>query len=1062
MRGIVTYFIKYPVAVNIIMAIFFIFGFFAYKGLNSTFFPVTQSRTILVQVVYPGASPEEIEEGVVIKIEDNLKGVEGVERVTSVSRENAAIITVEVLQEYDANLVVDDVRNAVDQIPSYPDGMEPIVAFVQEFNNFTISFGLSGKDLDLHTIKKFAREVENDLRDMEGISQIAISGYPDEEIEIAVDENSLRAYNLTFDQVARAVSGSNVRLTGGTIKGDDEELLIRVNEKVYNADEMDMMVVKTTESGAIIRLRDVATITNRWADNPNRTLVNGNPGVEITVSNTNSEDILSTAEKVNAYLDVFNEKHSVIQANIIRDQSKTLNERRDLLVENGLIGIVLVLLLLSLFLHPSLALWVAASLPVSFFGMFVLANYFDVTINVISLFGMIVVIGILVDDGIVVGENIYYQYEKGKNPIRAAIDGIMEVLPAVTSALLTTIIAFSSFFFLDGRSGDFFSEMSIVVVGTLTISLIEVIIILPSHIAHSKALNKIGKKKSLMERIGDSIINFLRDKIYQPALRFAIHNKALTMAIMVGMFLVTLGAFAGGFIRATYFPNIERENIEVQLKMPSGTSERITMEWLNYIETKVWQVSEDMRLRRDDSLHIVKSVVRKLGPTIDQGSLNIILISSELRELSSFELTNVFRDAVGPIYTAENLSFGTASPFGKPISVSLLGNDLKELKSATEELKEELSGLTDIRDIIDSDQEGFKEVNLELKEKAYLLGLDLREVTRQVRQGFYGQEVQRLQRGLDEVKVWVRYDEDYRSSLQQLEDMRIRTATGASYPLSEVAEYHIERGTIEISHLNAQREIRIEADLASAAVSATDINANIRDSILPPILSKYPSVRTSFEGQNREALKTQKSASAVMPVILILILAIVTFTFRSVGQTAVIFMLIPFSFIGVSWGHYFSGMPLSIFSYLGIIALIGIIVNDSLVLVSKMNTFLKEGMEFKEAVYQAGVVRFRAIFLTSLTTVAGLAPLMIEKSFQAQFLIPMAISVSYGIAIATVITLIMLPVMLIVKNEFKRRFHWAWHWYPGRPLPNPESMEPAVKEQYWERLQVEKRKADEG
>ena len=1061
MRALVAYFIKYPVAVNIIMAIFFIFGYFAYTGLNSTFFPVTESRTIAIQVVYPGASPEEIEEGVVIKIEDNLKGLEGVDRVTSVSKENAANITVEVLKEYDANLVVDDVRNAIDQIPSYPDGMEPVVAFVQQFNNFTISFGLSGENVDLQTLKRFARKVEDDMRGMEGVSQIAISGYPEEEIEIAVDENSMRAYRLTFDQIAGAVRGSNLRSTGGTIKGNEEELLIRVNEKVYTADEMNMMVVKTTEDGAIIRLRDVATVRDRWADNPNRTLINGNPGVEITVSNTNSEDILQTADVVNAYLADFNVDNDVIQATVIRDQAVTLNERRDLLVENGLIGIALVLVLLSLFLHPSLALWVAASLPVSFFGMFILANYFDVTINVISLFGMIVVIGILVDDGIVVGENIYYQYEKGKNPIQAAIDGIMEVLPAVTSALLTTIIAFSSFFFLDGRSGDFFSEMSIVVVGTLVISLIEVIIILPSHIAHSSALKVSKKGKSALERFGDGVIGFLRERLYQPSLRFALRNKWLTLAIMAGLFMITMGAFSGGFIRATYFPNIERENVEVQLKMPSGTSERITMEKLDYIESKVWQVSEEMRLRRDDSLNPVKTIVKKLGPTIDQGSLNIILISSELREMSSFELTNVFRETVGPIYTAENLSFGTASPFGKPVSVSLLGNDLEELVAAKDELKTQLNDLSDVRDVIDTDQQGFKEVNLRLKDKAHLLGLNLREVTRQVRQGFYGEEVQRLQRGLDEVKVWVRYDENYRSSLSRLEDMRIRTSSGASYPLSEIAYYNIARGTIEINHLNAQREIRVEADLAGADVSATDINATIQEAILPPILQRYPSVSASFEGQNREAQKTQKSAGKVMPVILILILAIVTFTFRSLGQTLVIFLLIPFSFIGVSWGHFLHGMPLSIFSYLGIIALIGIIVNDSLVLVSKMNNFLKEGLSFEEAVYEAGMVRFRAIFLTSLTTIAGLAPLMLEKSFQAQFLIPMAVAVSYGIAIATLITLIMLPVMLVLKNELKRRFHWAWNWGPGRPLPTPESMESAVKEQYWEQLQNEKRSTNE-
>ena len=460
MKKLITYFIKYPIAVNILMAVFFIFGFFAYQQLTSTFFPVTDSKIILVQAIYPGASPEEIEEGIVNKIEDNLKGVEGVERVTSVSQENSGTVTVEVLQDYQANEVIDDVRNAVDRIPSFPDGMEPPVVFVQDFINFTINFAISGADATLETLKHYARQIEDDLRAIPGISQIAILGYPEEEIEIAVSEYKLQSYQIRIDEVLAAVRNANIRLTGGTIKGSDEEFLIRVNEKQYYAEQLAGIVVKATDGGQFVRLGDIAELRNRWEDNPNRIEVNGKPGVEITVSNTNSEDILSTADAVISYLETFQIEHPDITVDIIRNQAITLNDRRDLLVENGIIGVVLVVLLLSLFLHPSLAFWVAASLPVSFFGMFILANFFDVTINVISLFGMIVVIGILVDDGIVVGENIYQHFERGKNPLKAAVDGILEVLPAVFSALLTTIIAFSTFFFLDGRSGEFFSEMA--------------------------------------------------------------------------------------------------------------------------------------------------------------------------------------------------------------------------------------------------------------------------------------------------------------------------------------------------------------------------------------------------------------------------------------------------------------------------------------------------------------------------------------------------------------------------------------------------------------------------
>jgi len=1053
MKKLITYFIKYPIAVNILMAVFFIFGFFAYQQLTSTFFPVTDSKIILVQAIYPGASPEEIEEGIVNKIEDNLKGVEGVERVTSVSQENSGTVTVEVLQDYQANEVIDDVRNAVDRIPSFPDGMEPPVVFVQDFINFTINFAISGADATLETLKHYARQIEDDLRAIPGISQIAILGYPEEEIEIAVSEYKLQSYQIRIDEVLAAVRNANIRLTGGTIKGSDEEFLIRVNEKQYYAEQLAGIVVKAMDGGQFVRLGDIAELRNRWEDNPNRIEVNGKPGVEITLSNTNSEDILSTADAVLSYLETFQIEHPDITVDIIRNQAITLNDRRDLLVENGIIGVVLVVLLLSLFLHPSLAFWVAASLPVSFFGMFILANFFDVTINVISLFGMIVVIGILVDDGIVVGENIYQHFERGKNPLKAAVDGILEVLPAVFSALLTTIIAFSTFFFLDGRSGEFFSEMAIVVVGTLTISLIEVILILPAHIAHSRALTQGKIKKTWLETQGNRLIYLMRDRTYEPLLRRALKYKALTMSIFIGLFVITLGAFSGGIIKATYFPTIERENIDVNLKMPSGTSERITNSLLDQIEIAAWRVDSMYSSKRTDGEHVIQSIVRKIGPTIDQGSLNIVLLNSEMREASAFEVTGAVRDAVGMLPTAEKLTFGTASPFGKPVSVSLLGNNLDELNKAKALLKAELMSQSNLRDVVDNDLQGYKEVTIELKEKAHLLGLSLFEVSRQVRQAFYGAEVQRLQRGLDEVKVWVRFAESERQTLANLNQMRIRTPSGAEIPFSEIARYEIERGTVSINHLNGRREIRIEADLSNPKESAVDINAAIQEEILPPILAQFPSVGFSFEGQNREAQKTQKSGKQVMPVILILIIVVITFTFRSFGQTLIIFLLIPFSFIGVSWGHWLHETPLSLFSYLGIIALVGIIVNDSLVLVSKMNGFLKEGYTFDEAVYKAGLVRFRAIFLTSITTVAGLAPLILEKSFQAQFLVPMAISVAYGILMATFITLLGLPVMLAVKNEVVRRFKWAWNWEKGAPLPSKESVESVIRERKWEKLE---------
>ncbi len=593
MKNLVGFFIKYPVAVNVLMAMFFIFGWFGYKELSSTFFLIFESRTINIQAVYPGASPEEIKEGVIIKIEDNLKGVTGVERVTSVSSENSGTITVDVLRGYNADQVIDDVRNAVDQINSFPVGMEPVVVYKLENTNFTINFALSAENIDLLTLKKIGRGIENDLRKVDGISKVSLSGFPDEEIEIAFHEDDLRSYNISFDEAAAAIRASNIRSTGGTIKGDEEELLIRANSQRYYAGGYENIVIRADEGGKLVRVGDVAEVRDQWADNPSRVQINASPAVVVQVSNTDSENILETSEIINAYVNDFNQDNDIIEATVIRDQAVVLNQRKELLFENGMIGIFLVLILLSLFLNWRIAFWVAVSLPISFFGMFILANYFGVTINVISLFGMIVVVGILVDDGIVVSENIFQHYEMGKNPIRAAIDGTLEVFPAVTSAVLTTIIAFSTFFFLDGRSGDFFSEMSVVVIATLAVSLIEVIIILPSRVSHSDALSR-EKKVSKLQDSTNRFMNWMRDKVYAPGLRYFLQNRLLAVAIPVSLFIITIGTFQGGIIRAQYFPFIESDNFTVSLKMPAGTTEENTNEWLEYIENAVWEVNAEL------------------------------------------------------------------------------------------------------------------------------------------------------------------------------------------------------------------------------------------------------------------------------------------------------------------------------------------------------------------------------------------------------------------------------------------------------------------------------------
>ena len=1040
-------FIKHSVAVNVVVIAFFAFGLVGWFNLKSSFFPLVDSKNISITITYPGASPQEVEEGIVLKIEDNLKGLNGVERVTSTSRENSGSINVEIEKGKDIDFMLLEVKNAVDRVPSFPTGMEPLIVAKQEALRPTITFSISGERIPLATLKQIGRQVENDLRGIDGISQIQISGYPDEEIEIAISEANLLAYNLSFAEVSQAVNQSSLITTGGTIKTSAEEYLIRANSRSYYADELSNLIVKSDASGRVIRLKDVADVKDQFSETPNANYFNGNRAINVTITSTNTEDLISSAEKTKEYIEDFNQKYENVQLNVVRDLSTTLVQRTELLAENALVGILLVLAFLSLFLNTRLAFWVAFGLPVAFLGMFTFAGYFDVTINVLSLFGMIIVIGILVDDGIVIAENIYQQYEKGKSPEQAAIDGVMEVLPAILSAIATTILAFAIFLFLDGRIGEFFGEVSVVVMLTLIVSLIEALIILPAHLAHSKALRKqnptpkqgiagvfqnVFSKLRYINQLGDSIMMWLRDKLYSPSLRFALENKFFTFSLFIVFLILTGGSFGGGIIRGAFFPQIASDQVTITLNMPNGTNEKVTDSIISFIEQKAIQVTNEINneyLGENSEKHLVENMIRNIGPGSSTASLRINLLPGEERpnEITSRLVTNRIQKSVGPVFGVESLVFGSGGNFGgSPVSVSLLGNNIQELKAVKAELKQNLLNNQELKDVTDNDPAGIKEIRLQLNESAYALGLNLRDVMTQVRSAFFGSQAQRFQRGQDEIRVWVRYEREDRSSINNLDDMRILAPNGQRIPLKEIASYEILRGDVAINHLEGRREIQVSADIKDVKqTSATDIMAEIKDEIMPEILAKYPTVTPSYEGQNRERVKLMNSLEFVGYSILGLILIVIAFTFRSYSQPILLILLIPLSLPAVAWGHWIHDFPVNILSMLGIIALIGIMVNDGLVLIGKFNNNLREGMKFDDALYEAGRSRFRAIFLTSITTVAGLAPLIFEESRQAQFLIPMAISIAYGIGFATVLTLIVLPIYLSFSNSVKTSILWV-------------------------------------
>ncbi len=1048
MKAVIRYFVRYPVIGNVLFLAVILFGLVSFTQIKTTFFPDIPPNFIYVSALYPGASPEEIEEAVTLKIEDRLKGVSGIDRVTSISTENTMTVTVELKKGFDANDLLQEVTNAVNQISSFPAELEQLRIYKQERMDFVIAYSLYG-DVDLRTLKGYARSLERELRNSGAATRITLSGFPEEEIEVGLRENDMRAYGITFSEVAAAVSRANVKITGGTIRGSREELLIRADSKGYNAPDLRGLVVRSGANGAVVRLGDLADVRDRWSDDPDRSWFDGKPAVIVDIDRSADQDMFEIVGKAQTVVEAFDRRHPDIQIDILRNGSAIVKERADILSSNGFVGMVLVVLFLAFSLNPRLALWVAAGIPFSFAGMFMLGALYGLSINVVSLLAMILVVGIIVDDGIVIAESIYQRYEKGEKPLEAALNGTMEVIPSVTAAVLTSVVLFFLFLFLDGDLGQRVKDIAFVASTTLLVSLLESIFILPAHIAHSRSLHGRPEARSWLLRKSEEFLHFQRDVLYAPVLRFSIANPLLTAVVPVALLIITVGAMRGGLIKATFFPVIEHDNVQVTLEMRTGTPGRVTAETLALMEQRIRDVDEAFRQSEGGENGLVRAIARDIGPEGHQGGLRVTLVDSRLRSIGSLEAGNRFRDAIGPLPGASKLLVGGGGFWGMPVSIALKSDNLSQLDGARRMLEEELKGMEELKDVADNDPPGLQEVRVRLKEKAYALGLTTGEVMSRVRSAFFGQEAQRLVRGIDEVKVWVRYGEDERSTIGVLETMFIRLDDGRSIPLREIADLSVSRGISSIKHIDAQRVVKIEADIADPKTSVPQLLDLVSRNIMPPILAAYPDVSFNFEGQSRESGKTTGSMRIAFPALLFIMYLIIVITFRSFSQAFIVLLLLPLALIGVAWGHFIQGYILSILSLFGVIALIGIVVNDSLVFISSFNSRIKEGVPFRDALYQVGLSRFRPIILTTITTVAGLGPLIFEQSRQAQFLSPMAISVAYGLLFGTTLTLIIIPALLVLHNQARRRIYS----FIGRRPVTPEEVEPAWREEVFIREQ---------
>ena len=1037
MKQLINSFIKYPSWANVFMLFTLIIGLLGLTQLKRSFFPEPRIKDIYVEVVNPGTSPIEMEESVTIKIENALKGIAGIEEVNSTTSENYTNIHISSEKGYDIDEVLSDVKNAVDQISSFPENAEKPKVYKRKPIGTAIHLNLYGT-VSVLELKKAAEIIEDDFLATDFISQINIQGVPEQEIVVNVNEQTLTKYGLTISDISQRIAQENRDISSGSIKTSNEELLIRSEKKSTNPNELQKIVIKSSASGGIVYLGDIAEVYLQLAESAASSTFNGMPSIGINVKKLPEEDIIKITEHVKEYIKAFNEQNTNIQLSVQRDPSIMLNQRIDLLVENGAKGLLLVVIVLGIFLNGRLAFWVAVGIPVSFLGMLFIASLLDVTINQISLFGMIMVIGILVDDGIVIAENIYSHAEKGGPPRLAALNGTMQVLPSVFVSVMTTIIAFSSFFFLDGPVGDILVEMGVVVIACLFYSLLEATALLPAHLRDLKHTTNPNRFRKFINRN----VDYVRKRIYGRFVLFTIRYRWQLFTFPLGFSFLMLSLIIGGIIPSSFLPNIDSDDLTVAIEMPAGTRESVTNKYLSRVDSAVWVVNKSYQkeLNGKDIILATRLDIKGQG---NAGNLLIKLLDGPSRnDIESTEISNKIQEIIGDLPETEKFIISGRSYFGKPVSFILISKDLNELNGAKRELELALKQFPELRDVVDNNELGKREIKLQLKEKAYLLGLTSQFIAQQLRQGFFGLETQRLQIGTNETKVWVRLPESDRAYLSQLDNFLIRTANGGEYPLATIADYTIKREFLNIKHYNGAREITVEASLKDPSTPTQELSAQIKNEILPVILQKYPTVRLQKGGQERVFGKLLGSIQILVPVIIIIIYLLLVLSFRSFLQPSIILLMIPLGLLGSLIGHLLHNIDIVIMSYMGMVALAGVIVNDAVVFLDRYNENLKNGLKVGRAIYEAGISRFRPILLTSITTVAGLYPIIFEKSRQAQFLIPMAITVAWGVLIGTLFILILFPSFIMMLNDVRYVIKWVW---TGKK-PTREEIEPSYKE----------------
>ena len=1046
MKNIIRWFILNTVAANLLMVFIIIAGIFTLSRLRMEVFPDITIPIINVSVVYPGASPEDIEESICVKVEEQVQGINGLKRITSSSNEGYGSINIEVENGYDIDEVKDEVKSQVDAITSFPDDAEKPTIRSFDGQPEVITIAVHGQ-VDEASLLNIAEKVRDEVSELPNITQTRLGKKP-REISIEISENTLQKYGISFDYVANKIRTSSMDVPGGAIETYDGEILIRSKGQAYTGEEFGIIPVLSLADGSTVFLRDIAEIVDGFQDVEYDIKFNSEPALLIRVYRTGEQNALDIADAVHGYI---KKKNPVMPPGVslttMKDESVILRGRIELLTENAYLGLGLVLIVLALFLKPKLAAWVSLGIPISFMGGFWLLPLFDVSINMISLFTFILVLGIVVDDAIVVGENIHIYLKRGLSGVDAALEGAYQVAKPVIFAVLTTMVTFSPMILVEGALGKIWKIIPVVTILVLMFSLIESLTILPAHLAHMK-INEAKKKNRFSQWWSDiqmGIHNWLQGFIknkYTPVLELALKNRGNTVAIAISIFILTVGLVASGFIRFNFFPPLEADIVIAGVEYPEGTPVSLTKVGLDQIEKSAYKLKDSLEVLYPENKIFINMVSTagdqpiKTQSARGPGNLDATFFGSHLAEcvielapgeerpISTVEISKIWRELTGPIPGVKQVTFDSdLFTTGAPIEIQLSSVNREDLKAVTNSLKDKLQTYAGVFDIKDSFSAGKDEIKLNLLPEAQNYGITMASLARQVRQAFYGDEVQRVQRGRDEVKVFLRYPKDERVSLNNLEQMNVRVGNNVEVPLGQVAQGELSSGYSTITRTDRKRSISITADVDLSEANANEILAKFESEHIVPILLDYPSVNYSFEGEQREQRDTLSSLFKNFALALFVVYVLLAVPFKSYLQPLIIMSAIPFGFTGAVIGHIIMGMNLAVLSIIGIVALSGVVVNDSLVMVDFINRYKRDdGKTSLEAALAAGPRRFRPILLTSITTFVGLFPLLIEKSVQAQFLIPMAISLAYGVLFATLITLILVPTSYLIIEDIKDFF----------------------------------------